>query len=136
MTVAAISLYKQDIVMSNYALRDLRVPVMLHTIARRICKLTNAVRFIWTKSESVSKVIRRPLRTYDVELADVIRKEVGKKWGSLQGEIIPSLDQYVSEKGTFLIFGLPLTSRDLKRSKQTGGKGDRANPMDFIGLVN
>lgn len=61
--------------MSNYAPRDLHVPVMLHTIARRICKLTNAVTFVWTKSESVSKVIRWPLRTYDVELADVIRKE-------------------------------------------------------------
>lgn len=72
--------------MSNYALRDLHVPVMLHTIARRICKLTNAVTFVWTKSESVSKVIQRPLRTFGVELADVIRKKVGKLGFSVGGD--------------------------------------------------
>lgn len=114
--------------MSNYALRDLHVPVMLHTIARQICKLTNAVTFVWTKSESVSKVIRWPLCTYDVELADVIRKKVGKIWGSVQGEIISLLKQYVSKKGTFLIFGLLLTPRDLKRSKQTRGRGRQNEP--------
>lgn len=85
MTVAAVPWCKQDIVMSNYALRDLYVPVMLHTIARRICKLTNAVTFVWTKSEWVSKAIRRPLRPFDVELADVIRQKLEKLGFSARG---------------------------------------------------
>lgn len=104
MTGAVISSCKQDIVMSNYALGDLHVLVMLHTIARRICKLTNAVTFVWTKSESASKVIRRPLRAFDVGLADVIREKVGEIGVRCRGRLFLYSSNMYAKKGDFSDF--------------------------------
>lgn len=136
MIVAANSSWKQNNVISNYGLHDPHMSVMLHTIAKWINKLTNAVMFVWTKLELVSKVIRRHLCWFDVELANVIKCKVRKNGFQCRGDHFFTQVLCKAKRGLFWFLACRWPCEILSVQSKPGGIGDRKNSIDFIGLVN